>query len=562
MTVSRSALEAAAAVTAASSAESVRCLSSDDCFDYLDGRATREDIDGWRQHIDVCDACRIVVAEAARSALISSPSGSERAPRTLAEGEIVANRYRIVRFVARGGMGEVYEAFDSILQQRLALKTLVLTAIDQEEAVMRFLEEVRIARKVVHPHVCQIWEVGIHRWSSPREGAVPFLTMDYLVGETLAQCLVRIGRLPPVNAVSLFRELSAGLAAVHAAGIVHRDLKSDNVFLVADDTGADRVVVMDFGLARTLEHPHAGFVSSGTRLLGTPAYMAPEQVEGGEVTRAADIYALGIVMFEALTGRIPFSGETAASIALSRLRQEAPRPSAFVPDLDPAWDTLLSRCLARDPRARFADAGAVGAALQALSLSRGKRRRTASIWAAIATLSVLLAGLATLVGGARGQNHAPAAPTRPPPARPSSPIAPAAPTALPPATALNPGLAVTTTASAAASRRERFTAPAPSSRSAKRAKQPRAKPATDAGPLVDIGEELLADGRIAEACAVGQRAVAQNEASANAQAFLGRCYMRLGSPRRARESYARYLELEPSAPNAEFVRAIIRAERQ
>jgi serine/threonine protein kinase len=348
---------------------SVHCLSPDDCFDYLEGRADGLDIEAWRHHLDACDACRILVAEAARSAVISTSSGSEIAPRTLADDEVIGNRYRILRFVARGGMGEVYEAFDSVLQERLALKTLVLTAIDKEEAVARLLDEVRIARKVAHPNVCRIWEVGIHRWRSPREGAVPFLTMDFLTGETLAQRLSRVGRLPEATAASIFRALCAGLAAVHEAGIVHRDLKSDNVFL-ATDGDTDRVVVMDFGLARALEQSHSHFASSGRQLLGTAAYMAPEQVEGGKVTQAADIFALGIVMFEVLTGQVPFSGATAASVALSRLRHEAPKPSTLVPELGPAWDALVSRCLARDPRARPADADAVRIALDQLASRR------------------------------------------------------------------------------------------------------------------------------------------------------------------------------------------------
>lgn len=533
-------------------AESVRCLSPDDCFDYLEGRADGVEIEAWRRHLDTCDDCRILVAEAARSAVISTPSGSEIVPRTLADDEIIANRYRILRFVARGGMGEVYEAFDSVLQERLALKTLVVTAIDQEEAVARLLDEVRIARKVAHPNVCRIWEVGIHRWRSPREGAVPFLTMDFLTGETLAQRLARVGRLPEATAASIFRALCAGLAAVHEAGIVHRDLKSDNVFLAADgDT--DRVVVMDFGLARALEQPHSRFASSGRQLLGTAAYMAPEQVEGGKVTRAADIYALGIVMFEALTGQVPFSGATAASVALSRLRLEAPKPSTLVPELGPAWDALTSRCLARDPRARPVDANAVRLALDEIGLMPHPRRARRAWWK-LAAIAAVAAGFASTVYAAGVNNQPSPSHSSPPPARPTA-TASGAP--FPVSTFSSSHFAAAAPTSNGDWQRGKARAEGPPGKSPRPVKPRPAHPTVDSAALIDAAEDLLTQGKIAQACEAGERA-AQSATSAAAQAFLGRCYMRLGNPQRARQSYAKYLELAPEAANAEFVRAIVR----
>lgn len=537
----------------ASTPETRRCLGPDDCFEYLEGRASQAEIMAWREHLDVCNSCRILVGEAARSAVISSPSGSELTPRTLVEGEIVANRYRILRFVARGGMGEVYEAVDSVLEQRLALKTLVLTAIDREEAVARFLDEVRIARRVVHHNVCQIWDVGIHRWQAPREGALPFLTMDYLSGETLAQRLARVGRLPTAAALPLFLDLSAGLAAVHAAGIVHRDLKSDNVFLTTDETSSERVVVMDFGLARALERPHARFASSGRRLLGTPAYMAPEQVEGRKVTQAADIYALGIVMFEALTGHVPFSGETAASIALSRLRQDAPKPSTLVPELGPDWDALLGRCLARDPRARFPDVDAVRANLARLSLVAG-RRRGAPDRRAVVVASTLMLAFAALLGSGWILSQLAPPPARPPSLTRASAM-PAIPL-LPATTSATPAPAASTLGRVSLPEPAEVRAPAPR----RRGLEPRlaaAKGASPATALIDAAGKLLARGKMVEACETGERAAAQSPAAAEVHAFLGRCYMRLGSPQRARASYARYLELSPLAANAVFVRAML-----
>jgi serine/threonine protein kinase len=315
------------------------------------------------QHLDLCAQCRVVIGEAARAldtGADAAPPGDRTSvpPRlTLVEGEKIMDRYEIVRFVARGGMGEVYEARDSVLNETVALKTMVCTALDDPRAMARLLAEVRLARQVTHRNVCRILEFGLHR---PRRAAtqsgesVPFLTMEFLRGETLAQRIAAQGRLEPAFASDLLAQMVAGLDAIHMAGIVHRDIKPQNMVLLSGSP--ERLVLTDFGLARSLEHLSGGASVTGSMVVGTLDYLAPERLEGKPLTTSVDLYALGVVIFEMLTGQKPFSGTDSLASCLERLRKPAPRPSDLVPTLDRIWDARVTGCLARDPRDRLARA--------------------------------------------------------------------------------------------------------------------------------------------------------------------------------------------------------------
>jgi hypothetical protein len=347
------------------------CLSIDDVLAHLDRRLTGTRLEEACAHVDTCGACRIMMAEAAR--LLAPDGGKRGAPSTLAEGERVGGgRYEIRRFIARGGMGEIYEALDSALGEIVALKTLAITTADQADAARRLLAEVRIARKVVHPNVCRILELGTHHRERSNGEAIPFLTMPLLTGETLGKRLERTGRLPPEQVLRVLLELAAGLKAIHEVGVVHRDFKSDNVFLVPGEDGQEHALVMDFGLARTLETP-AGAKRSAGLLFGTPAYMAPEQVEGKSITDLVDVYALGVVAFEMITGRVPFTGESAAAVALARLQRAVVPPSSLVAGVDRRWDAFVRRCMQRRPEDRFATMGEVIAALERVRIDRARR---------------------------------------------------------------------------------------------------------------------------------------------------------------------------------------------
>jgi serine/threonine protein kinase/tetratricopeptide (TPR) repeat protein len=288
-------------------------------------------------------------------------------------GDLLAGRYRLVRFIARGGMGEVYEAEDLELKERVALKTVRWDVALDALAVERFKREIQLARKVTHPNVCRIFDVSHHREEGAAEPTI-FLTMELLPGETLLQRLRRAGPMLPGEALLIASQIAEALNAAHRVGVVHRDLKPGNVVLVEGRGGSTsgslaspRAVVTDFGLARLdAADPSAGqnvTLTGAAGIVGTPAYLAPEQVDGGEITAATDLFTFGIVLYEMLTGTVPFLGENALSTAVKRLKEMPVPPHVHAPGLDPRWEAAILRCLERDPAARFATAPEVIRAL-------------------------------------------------------------------------------------------------------------------------------------------------------------------------------------------------------
>ena len=335
-----------------------------------------------------------------------------RAPGTpvFRTGDIVAFRFRIVRYLAKGGMGELYEAEDLELRERIALKTILSHIAADERSILLFKREVHLARQVTHPNVCRIYDVFRHRYAAATEGnagEVVLLAMELLHGETLADKLRRDGRFSTAETLSVVRQMADGLTAAHRVGVVHRDFKSHNVMLVKPTRAEDemRAVVTDFGLAwRGAEDQGTSTsmsmsLSTEGEISGTPAYMAPEQVEGGPVTPATDVYALGVVLYEMVTGALPFVGETPMKMALKRLHEPPPSPRVHVPDVDPLWEATILRCLARRPEERYASAGEVVSALeggpveQAVAPQR-RQRWTGRMWSALALiiLAILVSG--------------------------------------------------------------------------------------------------------------------------------------------------------------------------
>jgi len=312
------------------------------------------------------------------AAPVVDPGGVSTRRSVFAVGAVVAGRYRVVRPIAAGGMGEVYAVDDRELHEVVALKTIRSDVAGDPAALARFRREIQLARKITHANVCRIFEFGFH---SPGDGeTVPFLTMELLSGETLTAYLRREGRLAPEAALPIAEQIADGLEAAHRAGIIHRDFKSGNVMLVPD-RGQFRAVVTDFGLAKALVGDEGGALT-GPRPLGTPAYMAPEQVTGDPVDERTDIYALGVVLFEMVTGRLPFSADAPLALAVKRVTEAAPSPAALVPALDSRWRTTIERCLAREPAARYASADEVVCALHAEErqtiVARPVRRETST----------------------------------------------------------------------------------------------------------------------------------------------------------------------------------------
>jgi hypothetical protein len=273
----------------------------------------------------------------------SDPIGGGR----FTPGQIILERYRVVALSGRGGMGEVYRAEDLTLSQVVAIKFLPEALSQDAAALARFHSEVRTARQVSHPNVCRVFDIG------EAEGSL-FLTMEYVDGEDLASVVRRIGRLSPERATEIARQICAGLAAAHERGVIHRDLKPANVML----DGAGKIRITDFGLASI-----AASIKGAEARAGTPAYMSPEQLAGREVTTKSDIYSLGLILYEILTGKRVFEATTLPELMKLREQGAITNPSTLVRDLDPLIERVILRCLEIDPEKRPVSALQVAAAL-------------------------------------------------------------------------------------------------------------------------------------------------------------------------------------------------------
>ena len=279
--------------------------------------------------------------------------GTATSPPTL-----VGGRYQILSLAGTGSMGSVYRARDTELDEIVALKFLRPDLVHSPEMLERFRREVRLARRVSHRHVARVYDIGEH-------GGDKFLTMAFIEGEPLRALLVRSRPLPVGRAVAIARAVCEGLVAAHAVGVIHRDLKPDNVMMATDGS----LAITDFGIARSAL-TDAGHTATLGTAIGTPAYMAPEQVEGAsDIDERADIYALGVMLFEMVTGALPFSGGSAIAIAAARLDRAPPDPRDLRPGLDAALAELILCCMARRAGDRFASAALLEAALARITTS-------------------------------------------------------------------------------------------------------------------------------------------------------------------------------------------------
>ncbi len=281
-----------------------------------------------------------------------------------APNDHVAGRFKILTFVGHGGMGEVYEAEDLELKEKVALKTVRHRQLANNKAIERFRKEIVVARRVTHPNVCRTFDLFRHASSIQGGKEILVVSMELLRGENLEEWLCRKGPLNTEEAYPLVKQMIAGLQAAHEAGVVHRDFKTSNVMLVVASTGSQvlRAVITDFGLAHSMQEDAASLTSSSD-MIGTPAYMAPEQVEGKEITPATDIYSLGVVMFRLVTSQLPFQADTLAATMLKRLQEPAPSPKSLRPGLDDNWSETILKCLEREPAKRFSSVQEVELAL-------------------------------------------------------------------------------------------------------------------------------------------------------------------------------------------------------
>jgi serine/threonine-protein kinase len=286
-------------------------------------------------------------------------------------GEVLSERFRIDRLLGRGGMGEVYEAFDLQLKETVALKS-IRSGASSENTIARLRYEVILARQVTHANVCRIFDLGCHKDPSTGEEIV-YLTMELLKGETLADRIKRQNRIPAPDALAIAEQMAEALAAAHRASVVHRDLKPSNVILVRDPNGkSDRAVITDFGLARLVEDAAHNQQTAPTLLtgsgeiLGTLVYMAPEQVRSQPVSAATDIYAFGLIFYEMLSGQRAFGEHSSLARIFKRL-EGPPQPlRSLLPELNPDIDNLVLHCLAIDPAQRVASAQELAQAIRHL----------------------------------------------------------------------------------------------------------------------------------------------------------------------------------------------------
>jgi tetratricopeptide (TPR) repeat protein/tRNA A-37 threonylcarbamoyl transferase component Bud32 len=269
-----------------------------------------------------------------------SPTKTLQTPKKeLTIGSIFAGRYQVIEELGKGGMGKVYKVLDKEIAEKIALKLLNPEIAADEETIERFRNELKLARKISHRNVCRMYDIN-------KEEGVLYITMEYVPGEDLKSLIRRIGQFTVGKATFIARQVCEGLAEAHRVGVVHRDLKPQNIMI--DRDGNSRI--MDFGIARSIKAK--GITGVGV-IIGTPEYMSPEQVEGKEVDQRSDIYALGVILYEMLTGRVPFEGETPLSVALKQ-KTEAPRdPKELNTQIPEDLSRLMLRCMEKDKEKRY-----------------------------------------------------------------------------------------------------------------------------------------------------------------------------------------------------------------
>jgi serine/threonine-protein kinase len=518
-------------------------------------------------------------------------------------GRVVAGRFALQRQLGAGAMGTVFEATPVGGGGPVAVKLLHRHLLAHPQALKRFRREARAAASLAHPNCVVVLEADTDASTGD-----PYLVMELLRGRTLADELREVFPVPLPRAQWITLQILAAIEAAHRQGIVHRDLKPANVMLVPQALGGDLVKVCDFGIAKLMDpeggaHPLGEGSSSGTAqvLVGTPEYMSPEQARGDELDGRSDVYAAGVILYQMLSGDVPFRAGSAVGTLARKLAEPPPAPSEKFPGLRlPApLEALIVRALQRNREDRPPSAAAFARELEAMTFTDAEIRaasetalessgkstqaptlvgrtasRTPTPKPAVAStrgrrawwLAVLAAGAAgaLAIGLLRGRARPEPAPVTPT-AAPAAVLASPSPSPPPPSPPAGPSNAApdTRTVEPPADRRRRHPrAMAPAMPATAEPAPPPPAPAPSRVPLarslLTEADALMVDGQVSKACATAERAKNEAPNEAAIYKFLGQCYMRLGKTRDAKLDYSRYLDLKPDAPDAGFIRGILK----